>query len=68
MSETQYVKIAAPVKWLSLFIERFYVGQNVYQTSTKGVSPNGQQDWKTAVQSWYSEVTQFSKNDINPYQ
>jgi hypothetical protein len=50
------------------FIARFYVGQNVYQASTKGVSPNGQQDWQSAVQAWYSEVKSFSKNSVNPFQ
>jgi hypothetical protein len=68
MSEPQYVKIAAPVKWLSLFIVRFYVGQNVYQTSTKGVAPNGQRDWNVAVQAWYNEVKDFNRNNVSPYQ
>jgi len=68
MSEPQYVKITAPVKWLSLFIGRFYVGQNVYQTSSTGVEPDGQQDWNSAVQGWYSEVKDFDSSDISPYQ
>jgi hypothetical protein len=67
MSEPQYVKIAAPVKWLSLFIDRFYVGQNVYEASSKGVPPNGQKDWNSAVQAWYSEVKDFNKGDVSPY-
>jgi hypothetical protein len=68
MSEPQYVKITAPVKWLCLFIGRFYVGQNVYQTSSQGVAPNGDQDWNPAVQAWYSEVKDFDRNDVSPYQ
>jgi len=68
MSEPQHVKFAAPVKWLYFFIGRFYVGQNVYQSSTKGVPPNGQQDWNAAVLSWYNEVKDFSKNNISPFQ
>jgi len=68
MSEPQCVEIAAPVKWLSLFTARFYVGQNVYQTSAMGSEPNGQQDWNGAVQSWYSEVSQFSKDNVKQYQ
>lgn len=67
-SERQCVKIAAPVKWLSLFTDRFYVGQNVYQTSSMDVDPNGQQDWNGAVQAWYSEVTGFSRDNVSPYQ
>jgi hypothetical protein len=31
-------------------------------------SPNGQQDWPSAVQAWYDEVQDFSKNNINPFQ
>jgi hypothetical protein len=46
MSEPQYVKIAAPVKWSSLFIDRFYVGQNVYEISTKGAL---QTDYRTGM-------------------
>jgi hypothetical protein len=53
---------------LSLFIGRFYVGQNVYQSSTKGVGPNGQQDWNAAVQAWYNEVKDFNKNNVSPFQ
>jgi hypothetical protein len=50
------------------FTDRFYVGQNVYLLSTKGVSPNGLQDWPSAVQAWYDEVKDFSKDNISPYQ
>ena len=67
VSEPQYVKIAAPVKWLSFFIGEFYVGQNVYQSSTKGVVPDGKPDWNAAVQAWYNEVVVFDKNNINPF-
>ncbi|PNF13786.1 hypothetical protein B7P43_G12434 [Cryptotermes secundus] len=48
-------------------VGRFYVGQNVYQSSTKGSSPNGQQDWQSAVQAWYNEVKDFSKNSVSPF-
>ena len=68
MSEPKYVNIAASVKCFSLFIDRFYVGQNVYETSSKGVPPNGQKDWNAAVQSWYNEVKDFNKNNVSPYQ
>lgn len=49
-------------------VSRFYVGQNVYQTSTTGTGPNGQQDWKAAVQAWYNEVKDFDRNNIKPFQ
>jgi hypothetical protein len=49
------------------FTARFYVGQNVYQASTKGASENGQQDWQSAVQAWYNEVKDFSKNSVSPF-
>lgn len=68
MSEPQCVNIAAPVKWLSLFTGRFYVGQNVFQTSSMGTDPDGQQDWNAAVQAWYSEVTSFNRDNVSPFQ
>ena len=67
VSEPQYVKIAAPVKWLSLFIGGSYVGQNVFQSSSKGVVPDGKPNWNAAVQAWYNEVAKFDKNNIKPF-
>ena len=49
------------------FAGRFSVGQNVYMTLSSGVAPNGQQDWKAAVQAWYDEVKDFSRNDITRF-
>lgn len=46
-------------------VGRFGVGQNVYQIM--GVSANGQQDWRAAIQAWYNEVKDFSRNDISPF-
>jgi hypothetical protein len=51
----------------SLFAGRFGVGQNVFQTSSWGARPNGNQDWKAAVQAWYDEVKDYSRNDIKPF-
>jgi hypothetical protein len=47
---------------------RFYVGQNLYISYTKGSTPNGKQDWATAVQAWYDEVADFSKDSVSPFQ
>jgi hypothetical protein len=33
-----------------------------------GVTPNGDQDWLSAVQHWYDEVEDFSKENISPFQ
>jgi len=49
----------------SLVAGRFRVGQNVFQII--GDSANGQQDWRTAIQVWYDEVKDFSRNDINRF-
>jgi hypothetical protein len=49
----------------SLVAGRFAVGQNVFQIM--GVSANGQQDWKAAIEAWYNEVKDFNRNDINRY-
>jgi len=49
------------------FTGRFGVGQNLYLVSSKGISPNGQQDWQAAVNSWYNEVKDFSRNNIAPF-
>jgi hypothetical protein len=65
MSESQHLR-CNPFS-IFLFAGRFSVGQNVYQSSSKGVSPNGNQDWKAAVQSWYNEVKDFNRNDVSPF-
>jgi hypothetical protein len=46
---------------------RFYIGQNIHTFMTTA-SPNGLQDWQSAVKAWYDEVKDFSKNNINPFQ
>jgi hypothetical protein len=33
-----------------------------------GIAPNGQEDWQSAVQAWYDEVKDFSKNSVSPFQ
>uniref|UniRef100_A0A1V1FKT6 Putative Venom allergen 1 n=1 Tax=Reticulitermes speratus TaxID=60591 RepID=A0A1V1FKT6_9NEOP len=48
-------------------VGRFLVGQNAYKFSSPDSSPNGQQDWKSAVQAWYNEVKVFNRNDISPF-
>jgi hypothetical protein len=35
---------------------------------TKGVTANGQEDWQSAVQAWYDEVKDFSKDSVSPFQ
>jgi hypothetical protein len=47
---------------------RFYVGQNIFILYSWGVTPNGNQDWPTAVQYWYNEVEDFSKDSVSPFQ
>jgi hypothetical protein len=47
---------------------RFYVGQNLYISFSKGITPTGQQDWNSAVQAWYDEVQQFSNSSVSPFQ
>jgi hypothetical protein len=47
---------------------RFYVGQNLYISYSKGSTPNGQQNWAAAVQAWYDEVKDFNKNNVSPFQ
>jgi hypothetical protein len=47
---------------------RFYVGQNLYISYSKGRTPDGKQDWATAVQAWYDEVADFSKDSVSPFQ
>jgi hypothetical protein len=47
---------------------RFYVGQNLYMTYSKGITPSGKQDWSAAVQAWYDEVQDFSKDSVSPFQ
>ncbi|PSN50515.1 hypothetical protein C0J52_14364 [Blattella germanica] len=46
---------------------RFYVGQNAYIGSSKGSAENGNQDWSKAINKWYNEVGNFSRNDISPF-
>ncbi|GFG39604.1 hypothetical protein Cfor_02878, partial [Coptotermes formosanus] len=48
-------------------VGRFSVGQNAYQSSSQGTSPNGQSDWRAAVLAWYNEVKDFNRNDISPF-
>ncbi|GFG39137.1 hypothetical protein Cfor_06445, partial [Coptotermes formosanus] len=48
-------------------VARFYVGQNLYISYTKGVTPSGQQNWTVAVQAWYDEVKDFNKNNVSPF-
>jgi hypothetical protein len=35
---------------------------------TWGVTANGDQDWPPAVQAWYDEVKDFSKDSVSPFQ
>ncbi|XP_069677996.1 venom allergen 5-like [Periplaneta americana] len=46
-------------------VGRFYVGQNVYISSTLGVKETDVQEWDKATQSFYNEVKDFNK-DIVP--
>jgi hypothetical protein len=48
--------------------DRFYVGQNLYISYSWGITPNGTQNWATAVQKWYNEVALFSKDSVSPFQ
>jgi hypothetical protein len=32
-----------------------------------GVAKNGNQDWQSAVQAWYDEVKDFSKDSVSPF-
>lgn len=46
-------------------VQRFKVGQNLYiMTSPDKVK---KVDLKTAIQSWYNEVNDFNKNDVNSF-
>ena len=47
---------------------RFYVGQNLYMSSSKGITPDCTQNWAAAVQAWYDEVKDFNKGNISPFQ
>ncbi|PNF13824.1 hypothetical protein B7P43_G12435, partial [Cryptotermes secundus] len=48
-------------------VSRFYVGQNLYITYSMGAAKNGNEDWNSAVQAWYDEVKDFSKDSVSPF-
>lgn len=48
-------------------VGRFYVGQNVFRSGSKGSPETDVQDWNSAVQSWYNEVKDFNKNVVSSF-
>lgn len=49
-------------------VDRFYVGQNLFMSSSKGITPDCTENWTTAVQVWYDEVKNFNNSHISPFQ